>query len=112
MPEFYLLLHEDPAAWGTASPEEMQRALEQYFAWTKKPFVLGHEHLAEDMGKIIRSRGGVSRAADGPYGETKEVLAGFFIIEAEDYDQAVARSMDHPHLAYGTIEVRRVQRHE
>lgn len=107
-----LVLHEDPAGWGKASPEEMQRAFEQYFAWTKKPFVRGHEHLAEDTGKVIRSRGGVPRAADGPYSESKEVLAGFFVIEAASYDEAVARSMDHPHLAYGTIEVRQVQRHE
>lgn len=112
MPEFLLLLHENPAGWHTASPEEMQRALEQYFAWTRKPFVLGHEHLAEDVGKVVRSRGGVARVADGPYSETKEVLAGFFVIEAADYEEAVARSMDHPHLAYGTIEVRQVQRHE
>jgi hypothetical protein len=112
VPEFFLLLHEDPTNWGTVSPEEMQRALEQYWAWTRKPFVKGHEHLAEDMGKVIRSRGGVPRVADGPYSETKEVLAGFFVIEAASYDEAVARSLDHPHLAFGTIEVRQVQRHE
>lgn len=112
MPEFLLLLHEDPANWRTVSPEELQRALERYFAWTRKPFVLGHEHLGEDLGKVIRPHAGVHRVADGPYSESKEVLAGFFRIEAADYDEAVARSMDHPHLAYGTIEVRQVQRHE
>jgi hypothetical protein len=111
MPHYLLLLHENPATWGTVSPDEMQRALGQYFAWTKKPFVVGHEHLAEDVGKVIGSRGGVPRVADGPYSETKEVLAGYFVIEAADYDEAVARALDHPHLAWGTIEVRQVDHH-
>jgi hypothetical protein len=106
-----LLLHEDPTKWGTASPEEFQRAFEQYLAWSQRSFVTGHAHLGEELGKVVRSRSGVPRVADGPYSESKEVLAGYFVIEAADYEEAVARSLDHPHLAYGTIEVRIVQPH-
>jgi hypothetical protein len=90
----------------------MQRAFAQYLAWSQRSYVKGHAHLGEDKGKIIRSRGGVPRVADGPYSETKEVLAGFFVIEAADYEEALARSLDHPHLAFGTIEVRVLQPHD
>jgi hypothetical protein len=46
---------------------------------------------------------------DGPYSESKEILGGFYIIEATDYAQALERSQDCPHLGYGgTIEVRQV----
>lgn len=109
MPQFLLLLHEDPANWRATSPEDMQRAFDQYLAWSQRPFVKGHAHLGEDVGKVVRSRSGIPRVADGPYSESKELLAGFFVIEAADYEEAVARSLEHPHLAYGTIEVRLVQ---
>ena len=37
MAQFMLLLYDDPTGWAKLSPEEMQKAVEKYFAWTKKP---------------------------------------------------------------------------
>lgn len=109
MAQFMLLLYDDPSGWPKLSPEEMQKAIEKYHAWTKKPFVRDSKRLGEDPGRVMRSQNGKPRAVDGPYSETKEVLGGFYLIEAEDYDKAVALSMDHPHLEYGgTIEVRQL----
>jgi hypothetical protein len=103
-----LLLYDDPTDWQKLSPEEMQKAVEKYVAWTKKPFVVDSERLGDDFGKVIRSDGGRPRTTDGPYSETKEVLGGYYTIEAATYDEAVSRSLDHPHLEYGgTIEVRK-----
>ena len=46
---------------------------------------------------------------DGPYSEAKEVMGGFFVIEAADYDEAVKISSDCPHLRAGRrIELRQV----
>ena len=109
MAQFMLLLYDDPTGWAKLSPEEMQQAVQKYFAWAKKPFNKDSKRLAEDAGRVIRSEGGKPRATDGPYSETKEILGGFYLIEAADYDEAVARSLDHPHLEYGgTVEVRRL----
>jgi len=109
MPQYMLLLYSDPSNFTTLSPEEMQKALEKYMAWTKKPFTTGGQRLAHDPGKVMRSKNGQPHIADGPYSETKEVLAGYYTIEAANYDEAVARSLDHPQLEYGgTIEVRQV----
>ena len=109
MAQFMLLLHNNPAGMASLSPEEMQKAIEKYMAWTKKPFTLDSKRLAPDPGRVIRSNGAKPRAADGPYSETKEVLGGYYTIEAANYDEAVARSLEHPHLEYGgTIEVRQV----
>ena len=106
---FLQLLYDDPTGWAKLSPEDMQRALEKYMAWGKLPFVKDARRLAEDVGKVLRSTGGRPRATDGPYSETKEILGGFYLIEAADYDEAVKLSLDHPHLEYGgTIEVRRL----
>ena len=110
MPNFMLLLHENPAGWQALSAEEMQKAVEKYFAWAKRPFNAGGKRLAQDPGRVMRGqRGEAPRVTDGPYSETKEVLGGYYLIEAADYDEAVARTMDHPHLEYGgTIELRQV----
>ena len=113
MPQFLLLLYDTPAAtalFKKMSPEEMQKAVEKYRQWTKKPFTVDSKRLAEEPGKVIRSQNGAKpRAMDGPYSETKEVLGGFYLIEAADYDEAVARTSDHPHLEHGgTIEIRKL----
>src|SRR2546425_8077118 len=111
MAQFMLLLYDNPANWQRLSPEEMQKALEKYMAWTHKPFTVDSKRLAPDPGRVIRSQGGQPRATDGPYSETKEVLGGFYLIEAANYDEAVQRASDHPHLEYGgTIEVRQLFR--
>lgn len=107
MAQFMLLLYDDPSKWGTFSPEEMQKAIEKYSAWRKK--AVDSNRLAEDPGKVIRSHSGKSRVTDGPYSETKEVLGGYYTIEATNYDDAVQKALTHPHLEYGgTVEIRQV----
>jgi hypothetical protein len=107
MSQFMLLLYDDPSGWAKLSPEEMQKAVEKYMAWTKKS--VDSKRLAPDFGKVIRSNGGKSRVTDGPYSETKEVLGGFYLIDAPNYDEAVKQALTHPHLEYGgTVEVRQL----
>jgi hypothetical protein len=109
MPNYFLFLYDDPTGYVKLSPEEMQKALEKYIAWGQKAtnggYLRGSHRLSEDLGKVIRG----SKVTDGPYSETKEILGGYYLITADSYDQAVQRSLDHPHLEHGgTIEVRQV----
>jgi hypothetical protein len=107
MSNYMLLLYDDPTGWEKLSPEDMQKALEKYMVWLKKPYVIDSKRLAQDVGRVLRSKDGKPRATDGPYSETKEILGGYYVIEAENYDQAVERTLDHPHLEYGgSIELR------
>jgi hypothetical protein len=109
MSQFMLLLYDNPADWQKLGPEDMQKAIEKYMAWSKKPFTLDSKRLAVDAGRVIRPNNGKPRATDGPYSETKEVLGGYYTIEAAGYDEAVTRALEHPHLEYGgTIEVRQL----
>jgi hypothetical protein len=113
MAKFMLLLHDRPGSFAEISPEEMQKVIEKYMAWGQKLRSAGVMHasnkLTDEPGKVVRGRDGKLRVTDGPYSETKEVLGGYYIIEAADYEQAVERSRDCPHLEYGgTIEVRQV----
>jgi hypothetical protein len=54
----------------------------------------------------VRDQGLV--VADGPFAETKEQIAGFYIIECEDLDEAIEIASRNPGARYGTIEVRPV----
>jgi hypothetical protein len=109
MSQFMVLLYDDPAQWRKVSPEEMQSVILKYRAWREKPFTIDGKRLGEDAGKVVRLESGKPRATDGPYSATKEVLGGFYLIEAKDYDEAVKLvAADHPHLQFGTIEVRKV----
>lgn len=109
MPQYMLLLHHDPSGWSRITPEEQQQAMEKYMAWMNKPFNIGSGRLAPEPGRVMRPGANGPSVTDGPYSETKEMLGGYYMIEAADYDQAVQRALDHPHLRYGgTIEVRHV----
>ncbi|HTL89260.1 MAG TPA: YciI family protein [Leptolyngbya sp.] len=56
----------------------------------------------------IRVREGKSLVTDGPFAETREQLGGFFLIDAEDLDGAIAVAAQIPAAKVGTIEIRPV----
>ena len=57
----------------------------------------------------LRVRNGKVSTIDGPFAETKEQLAGFYLIEAADLDDALQFAAQIPPARYGTIEVRPVR---
>jgi hypothetical protein len=57
----------------------------------------------------LRVRGGRLSISDGPFAETKEQLAGFYMIEARDLDEAIALAAKIPPARVGCIEVRPVR---
>jgi hypothetical protein len=54
----------------------------------------------------VRVRNGETLITDGPFAETKEFLGGFYLVECEDLDQALAYAARMPVADYGTVEVR------
>lgn len=111
MAQFLLLLHADPTKFIQMPAEDRQKWFGKYMAWGNQAreggYLLGSNKLVDDGGKIMR---GQKPVTDGPYSETKEVLGGYYLVEAADYKQAVERAKNHPHLEHGgTIEVRQVE---
>ena len=45
---------------------------------------------------------------DGPYVESKEVVGGIYLIQADSYDHAVKLCQGHPNFRFGSIEVREI----
>jgi len=106
MAQFMLLLHESPADFSSFSPEEIQRVIGEYTAWRlrlqEEGKLAGGLKLADEGGRELSLENDRVRVVDGPYAEAKEVLGGYFLIEAADYDEAVEISKGCPHLEYGS----------
>lgn len=112
MPQYMLLLRDNPEAFRHLSPDEIQRVIEKYRAWGQKlreaGVFVGSNKLRDEEGRVVRREGRELRILDGPYSEAKEVLGGYFTIEAASYEQAIERSRDSPHLDFGSIEIRAI----
>ena len=54
----------------------------------------------------VRVRNGQATITDGPFAETKEALAGFYLVEARDLNEAIQIAAKIPPAKYGSIEVR------
>jgi len=57
----------------------------------------------------VRVRRGKVQITDGPFAETKEQLAGFYLVEAENLDEAIRIAANIPPAREGTVEVRPVR---
>jgi hypothetical protein len=107
MAEYMVLIYDDETAWANAGQDEFNKMLAAHNRFQEQVVELG--------GKIVSSgalqptntattiRGDV--VTDGPFAETKEALGGYYLVEAEDLDKALAIGKLCPVLR-GSIEVR------
>jgi len=108
MPQYLLLLYDNTPKLMSLSPEEMQKATEKYMAWRKKPFVVDGQRLDQPGRVMQKKNGSAATVTDGPFSESREVLGGYYTIEASSFDEAVKLLHDHPHVDFGSIEIRQV----
>lgn len=116
MPNYILVLYDDaesPGAYTRMSAEEMQRVVEKYAAWSSRLAqegrLRGGEKLRDGSGRVMRPGSGGVSVQDGPFSETREVIGGYFLIEARDYEEMVEICRTCPHLEHGTIEIREIE---
>ena len=95
-----------------SSPEQMQENMGKWFAWIDSLAKSGKYVSGEPLlpgGKLIK--GSNKNVTDGPSTEGKEIVGGFFIIKAKDYDEAVALCADYPDYDKGgVIQLRQVMK--
>lgn len=113
MPKYMILLHDTPDAFVNVSPEQMQSVIEKYMSWGERlrasGAMLAGEKLADEPGKVLRGKPGKVSVTDGPYSETKELIGGYYLIQADSYEQAVEIARDCPQFEFGgAIEVREI----
>ena len=108
---YALLICLDESASDAASPEEeaeMHAAYDVFGAEMSGRGVLqGGERLRPTTdATTVRVSGGEVLVSDGPFAETKEQMAGFYLIDCKDLDEAIEIASKVPGAAHGTIEVR------
>jgi hypothetical protein len=103
MAQYMLLLHQVPNYNTDLPREKMMEMTRRYMAWAEglrqKGQLAGGEKLTNDGGRHIHARDGKPVASDGPYAEAKDVVGGYFILEAKDLAEAEAIARDCPHMA-------------
>jgi len=97
--------------WHTMSESERKASMDEFFAYDevlrKNGHILGGEGLrGAHKAVTLRSQIGKTIITDGPYAETKEQLAGFFMLEAKAMKQAIRLMSKHPAVKGGPIEIR------
>jgi hypothetical protein len=109
-PEFILFFRDTNWDKGL-SPEETQKALSQFMNWMEELSQQGIFKAGQPLethGKVVSGKKG-KNVADGPYAESKEAVGGYFLLQADDFDEAVEIAQGCPLLEYGsTVEVRQV----
>jgi len=111
--KYALLIYTDMAARENAAPEAVDQMYQAYARFAKdvgSKIVGGEELEAPTVATTVRvdGPGGDVITTDGPFAETKEQLAGFYLVEAADLDEAIQIAAKIPSSAYGSIEVRPV----
>jgi hypothetical protein len=90
---------------------EQERLVQDCFAYDE--LLKRNGHFADGLAlqgantaMTVRGSNGKARVTDGPYAETKEVLGGILVLEADDLNHAVQIMSKHPGLAFGFFEIR------
>ena len=112
--KFMLLINIDPELLQALPPADydalMRDCLHHADALQAQGVLLQSQKLQPSAtARTLRTRGGQARITDGPFAETREILAGFNLIEAADADEAARIAHQFPWSAYGSIEVRAVE---
>ena len=109
--QYLLLIYGDESAWNDAAPEDMGKMMQEYGDFTQwlrdtGGYVAGEALEPTQQATTVRVRDGQTMSTDGPFAETKEQLGGFYLIEADNLDQAIDAAARIPGSRTGSIEIR------
>jgi len=95
-----------PEKFAAMSPEQIQALVSQCPALDEKMRATGKVRVSASLGDLdtwrtLRPRTGGTHVSDGPYAESKEVVGGLFIIEAETREDALRIAAMHPAASLG-----------
>jgi hypothetical protein len=111
--KYMLLIYIDPHAAPAAGTPAQAAEHPAYGDYTQElvasgALVAGDPLHGNDTATSVRVRDGETLASDGPFAETKEHLAGYYIVEVADLDAAIAWAAKIPSARHSVIEVRPV----
>lgn len=110
--QYVLIIYENPGA-RDRTDEEFREVMDEYFSLNADLRRGGHYVAAEALedsseATTVRMASGETMVTDGPFPETKEMLGGFYLIEADSRAQAIEFAKRIPAVRHGAVEVRPV----
>jgi hypothetical protein len=111
--QYLLMVYRSEAEFGKMDAAARQKLTAEYGAFTQSIIQSGHFKAGDGLqptstATTVRVRDGKTLTTDGPFAETSEQLAGYYLVEAKDLDTALAVAARIPGAKTGSIEVRPV----
>ena len=112
--KYLLALIGDESRYADRTPEQMREGMKEWDAFTRATtdagaFVAGEGLQPSATATTVKiQEAGEPIVTDGPFAETKEQLGGYYLVEAENLDEAIAIAARIPSARIGSIEVRPV----
>jgi hypothetical protein len=112
--KFMLIVHHNEEAFDNIELEERQQLLAESIELTHQLHATGQYVHASPLhpaatAVMVRLREGKPLVTDGPFIETREQIAGYFLITAKDFNEAIGIAGRVPGARIGTVEVRLVR---
>lgn len=110
--QYLLLIYDDERVWAAMNEVERENLMTEYRAFTESvvksgQFRGGAQLQTSPTATVLREQKGKRATTDGPYAETREQLAGYYLVECDNLDQALAIAAGIPSVKVGgAIEVR------
>jgi len=106
-----LLIYRNEAEASNMDPATAKKMTDEYATFTQSIIQNGNFKAGDRLQPVttattVRVRDGKTLTTDGPFAETREQLAGYYLIEAKDLDAALAIAARIPGARVGSIEVR------
>lgn len=111
--QYLLLIADDETLWESSAAADRDAMYAEYGRFTQEliesgAFVGANELQPSATATTVSVRDGETIVSDGPFAETKEVLGGYYLIDVETLDEAIAWAAKIPTARNGRIEVRPV----
>jgi len=111
--QYLLALYQDESAWPKMSKEQQQQGVAAYAAYTEALKTAGawkgsNRLQPSASATTLRSTNGKAQILDGPFADSKEQLAGYYLIDVPDLDAALAWAGRCPGASHGVVEVRAI----
>ena len=111
---FMILIQSDESQWARMSDEEKKPVYHAHFRFAKElraagAFVAGDSLRPSARGARISVRDGRRSIVDGPFTETKELVGGYYVLEARSREEAVEWAARCPAALFGTVELRELE---
>jgi len=105
--KYLCLVYLDQANW-SACPDQLCADYSQLLSDSKR-LIAGEPLHPVHTATTVRVRNGQVQLYDGPFAETKELLAGFYLVDAKDLNEAIQIASDIPPARHGSVEVRPIR---